>query len=147
MNIKDAEQCIKEVFGPETKVFPREDFISGQKRVLRPLEEGEDAVEHDGRYLVGEKLVILGTGKTWEDALRGPVSTEMGRRRALAAKRAAIANHEGEMFALFLRELYHSRFEEWRLSSPLAKEQDAAFEKELEKAEEAQKTPAGAPRA
>lgn len=146
MNIKEAEQCIKEVFGSETRVFAREDFISGQKRVLRPLEEGEDAVAHDGRYLVGEKLVILGTGKTWEEALRGPVSTEMGRRRANAAKRAAIANHEGEMFALFLRELYNSKFEEWRLGS-FAKKQDALFQAELEKAEQDQKTPAGAARA
>ena len=147
MNIKDAEQCIKEVFGSDTKVFAREDFISGQKRVLRPLNEGENPDDHDGRYLIGEKLVILGTGKTWEDALRGPVSQEMGRRRANAAKRAAIANHEGEMFAVFLRELYASKFEEWRLQSPLAKEQDAAFQRELEKAEADQKQPAGAARA
>lgn len=147
MNIKDAEQCIKEVFGAETKVFAREDFISGQKRVLRPLNEGEQPDAHDGRFLVGEKLVILGTGKTWEDALRGPVSQEMGRRRANAAKRAAITNHEGEMFAVFLRELYRAKFEEWRLGSALAKSMDAAFKAELEKAEADQKKPDGAARA
>lgn len=129
MNLKDAERCIKDVFGNETKVFAREDFISGQKRILRPLLEGEDPSEHNGRFLAGEQLVILGSGKNWEDALRGPISEELSRRRYAAQVRALHAEHEGEMFALFLREKHDAEFVAWRKSSPLALQTEADFEK------------------
>lgn len=144
MNLKEAEQCVRDVFGKDTKVFPREDFISGLKKVLRPLEPNEDPKDFNGRLLSGEQLVILGSGKTWEEALRGPVSQEMGRRRAAAAKRAAVANHEGEMFAVFLREKFGLEFETWRLESDLAKGMDADFIAALEQAEKEQEQPAGA---
>lgn len=131
MNLKDAEQCIKDVFGKDTKIFAREDFISQSKKVLRPMEPGETAKEFNGRFLIGENLVVLGQGKTWEEALRGPVSEEMQKRREAARLRAEHANHEGEMFSLFLREKYDAEFQAWRASSELAKQHQAEFEKRM----------------
>jgi hypothetical protein len=137
MNLKDAEQCIRDVWGKDTKVFAREDFISGNKKVLRPLEPGEDPklLGLTGRVLRGENLLILGQGKTWEEALRGPISEVMNARREAARLRAEHANHEGEMFSLFLRERFDAEFTEWRNNSELGKAHQAAFEKRMKEAQ------------
>jgi hypothetical protein len=132
MNLKEAEQCIKDVFGEETKLFAREDFIVNRKRVLRPATDEEMAESKTNlRLLPGERLVILGEGKTWEDALRGPVSTEMQRRREVQRIHAENAAYAGERFAVFLREKFDKEYTEWITTSPLAAQMQRDFDKRM----------------
>lgn len=126
MTLKEVETLIKDVWGKDTQVFAREDFISGNKKVLRPINEGADVPA--GRRLEAEKLEILGQGKTWEDACRMAVAPEMLRRQTAARLRAAYAEHEGEMFSLFLRARLDAEFQAWRTTDPLALQHQAAFE-------------------
>lgn len=137
MNFKEAEQMVKEVFGADTKAFCREDPIAGSKKVLRPLRDDEDADALKGRVLTGEGLLILGQGKTWEDACRMALAPELMRRQEAARLRAAYANHEGELFSVFLRELYSEQFETWKKESPLAQGMQKEFDDMIAEAQKA----------
>lgn len=131
MNLKEAEQCIRDVWGKETKIFAREDFISGSKKVLRPLEPEEKPEDFTGRLLRGENLIVLGQGRSWEDALRGPISEEMNRRREVQRIHALNAEYAGERFAVFLREKFDKEYQEWVATSPLAAQMQKDFEKRV----------------
>jgi len=133
MNVQQAGEVLKEFFGPETKWFAREDPISGNKKILRPLEENEETSK--GRCLIGERLEIMGQGKIWEHALAAALKPEMIRRKKADAIRAATATHEGELFAVFLREKLGPEFESWRIESETAKIMQAAFDKALAEAQ------------
>lgn len=141
MILADAQKCITDVFGADTKVFARADPISGNLKILRPVEEGEDTSELKGRYLISEKLVVLGQGRTWEDALREAIAPFLAQKRLEQHVRAMNAEFAGERFAVFLREKYDAEYQEWVKTSPVAEQMQKDFEKRVA---EQTKEPTGA---
>lgn len=131
MILSDAQKCIQDVFGADTKVFARADPISGNLKVLRPLEEGEDTSQLKGRYLLAEKLVVLGQGRTWEDALREAIAPFLAQKRLEQRIRTMNAEYAGERFAVFLREKFDAEYQEWCKTSSVAEQMQKDFERRV----------------
>lgn len=131
MILSDAQKCIQDVFGADTKVFARADPISGNLKILRPMEEGEGTSQLKGRYLIAEKLVVLGQGRTWEDALREAIAPFLAQKRLEQRIRVLNAEYAGERFAVYLRERFSSDYEEWCKTSPVAEQMQKDFEKRV----------------